>query len=168
MGVIKVGVLADTHIPGRAWELPPAVLNTFEGVDLILHAGDVVRRQVLDTLNKLAPVEAVCGNVDDLDLRLTLPRQKVLEVGGFRIGLLHGDYPDVTALARARAAFQSRPDGRSVHCVVFGHSHQSYCQTQGGVLYFNPGSPTDRRRALRPSCGLLHVDGEIRGEVIWL
>lgn len=165
---MKIGVLADTHIPGRAWGLPRELLQAFRDVDLIVHAGDFVRQRVLEALQKMAPVEAVCGNVDDLDLRLTLPRQKIVALSGYRIGLIHGDDPDISPLSRAQAAFGGRPDGEAVHCVVFGHSHQAYCQTHGDVLYLNPGSPTDRRRAPRPSCGLLHLDGMVRGEIVWL
>jgi len=168
MSVVRIGVLSDTHIPGRSRELPGEVLRAFEDVEVILHAGDFVRQHVLETLLMLAPVEAVCGNVDDLDLRLTLPRRRIVALSGHRIGLVHGDGPGSSTLERARAAFTKQPADEAVQCVVFGHTHQPYCQVHDGVLYLNPGSPTDHRRAPRPSFGLLHLDGQLRGEIVWL
>jgi putative phosphoesterase len=168
MCALRIGVVSDTHIPGRAAHLPSEVLLAFERVDLILHAGDLLRLQVLETLRKLAPVEAVCGNVDDLETRLTLPRRRIIELPGCRLGLIHGDNPTTSAAVWVRKAFASEDPAEAVHCVVFGHSHQPLCGTRDGVLYFNPGSPTDCRRAPRPSFGILHVDGEVRGEIRWL
>jgi putative phosphoesterase len=144
------------------------VLRAFQDVDLILHAGDLVRPHVLEMLEKMAPVEAVLGNVDDFALRMVLPRQKVITAHGFRIGIIHGDGPGPSTLARARAAFSQYTGDEAVNCVVFGHTHQPYCEAQDGVLYLNPGSPTDCRRAPRPSCAVLHLDGVVRGEIVWL
>lgn len=169
-GEVLVGVLSDTHIHVRTRTLPDEVLRVFRDVDLILHAGDFVRRPVLEALGKLAPVEAVRGNVDDPELRVTLPPRKVVELPGGRIGLVHGDGVGTTTLERARAAFSQQPPGQEVRCVVFGHSHQPYSRTHDGVLYLNPGSPTDPRWAPRPSYALLRVrdDGDMAGEIVWL
>jgi hypothetical protein len=144
--------------------LPDDVLSALEDVDLIIHAGDLVRPEVLSSLSEMHPVHAVQGNVDDPELRRALPRQRVLTVGGFRIGVVHGDSPVCTPLERARECFS----GDNLDCVVFGHSHVPHCERVGNTLYFNPGSPTASRGGRPPSFGLLHVNGTIRGEIVYL
>lgn len=156
----------------------------FHGVDAILHAGDLSNRSVIRTLEGIAPVYAVHGNVFDDELFLLLPKRRLVRIGDFRIGLVHGDGATGTTLGRALSAFASPlaedgpiPDSERVaHVVVFGHSHQPYLGWHDGVLTFNPGSATDRRRAPRASCGILYLDdekgplaeGAIRAEHIWL
>lgn len=163
---MRIGVVSDTHIPLRANQLPAALFKILDGVDLLLHAGDLVEEKVLDELRILAPVEAVAGNMDPFYLVPLLGRKKVLDVAGYRIGLIHGDFGSdrhKTPL-RAHGAFA----GDNVHCVVFGHSHQPYCREEKGVLLFNPGSPTDPRREPYPSCGLLTTGEKITGEILYL
>jgi uncharacterized protein len=169
----KIGVVSDTHIPGRARRLPPELLLKLEGVDRILHAGDVVEPHVLEALRKIAPVTAVRGNADNPEVRLELRAREVVEASGALIGVVHGDGVTRTTLWRARNAFGGQPvdsSGRRLSAVVFGHSHQPYCERHDGVLYLNPGSPTDYRRAQGPSFALLHVrdDGTVDAETVWL
>jgi uncharacterized protein len=163
---MRIGVVSDTHIPARARALPPALFTLLEGVDLILHAGDLVEEQVLEELAAIAPVEAVAGNMDSFELQLKLGKKKILEADGFRIGLVHGDIGRDRSRTPQRALDTFRGD--RVHCVVFGHSHQPYRQSEGGVLLFNPGSPTDRRREPRHSCGILTLGETIDAEHIYL
>ncbi|HEY3313999.1 MAG TPA: metallophosphoesterase family protein [Bacillota bacterium] len=160
---VRVGVISDTHIPRRAKALPGWVREAFEGVDLILHAGDLTTLGVLDDLAELAPVEAVAGNVDAMGpAALALPSRRVVEVGGVRIGLTHGhDGPGSSTPERALAAF--REEG--VAAVVFGHSHQPMNEVVDGVLLFNPGSATDPRWAGEPTVGLLTVHGSAEPRV---
>lgn len=162
--LLLVGVVSDTHIPSRGRRLPPALLAGLRGADLILHAGDLTILAVLDELRRIAPVEAVYGNVDAPEVVATLPRTRVVTAGGKRIGLVHGDGPGASTLARARRAFLGLP----LDAIVFGHSHAPYCEWEGNTLLFNPGSPTDKRRQPRPSFGLLHVTVEVEGEVVYL
>lgn len=149
---MKVLVLSDTHVPQRALALSPILYEALAEADLILHAGDIVSQEVLDELEGFAPVHAVCGNVDPWELWERLPRQKLIEVNGYRIGLVHGDgeghqgTPD-----RAFAAFTN------VDCVVFGHTHRPLNERRGQTLLFNPGSSTDRQREPRFSFGWLHL-----------
>lgn len=159
-----IGVVSDTHIPVRARQLPPSLLDALRGVDLILHAGDLISLSVVDELAKVAPVEAVHGNVDGWEVVSVLPRTRLVQVAGKRIGLVHGDGAGGSTPLRAKGAFAGVP----VDAIVFGHSHQPYCQRESGLLLFNPGSPTDRRREPRPSFGLLHVDDSIEGEIVYL
>jgi len=161
-----IGVISDTHIPLRAKQLPAALFKALDGADLLLHAGDLVEEKVLDELNSLAPVEAVAGNMDPVHLATRLGRKKVLDLSGYRIGLIHGDLVNDRQKTPQRAYEAFISD--NVDCVVFGHTHQPYCREESGVLLFNPGSPTDRRREPRHSCGLLILGDRLTAEIIYL
>lgn len=155
-----VGVLSDTHVPDRARCLPPALFETFNGVDLILHAGDIACQEVLSELETLAPVVAVAGNMDPPELQARLPRRQEVVVGGYRIGLIHGHQLRGPLAQGALRAFTG------VDAVVFGHSHRPLLETRNGVLLLNPGSPTDRRRSPRCTCALLFPGPSgLRGEL---
>jgi uncharacterized protein len=159
---MKVGIISDTHVPGAAPSLPPAVFEIFRGVDLILHAGDIVVSSVLDELEAIAPVEAVAGNMDDNELRLRLPAKKTLALGRFSVGLTHGKY---------RIDLQKemiRKDFGIVDVIVFGHSHMPFWGKVDDVWFLNPGSPTDKRYAPYNSVALLSVGDELDAEIIRL
>lgn len=163
--VVRVLVLADTHVPQRARDLPVPVWTAAEEADLILHAGDVVDGWVLAALARFAPVAAVRGNLDGDELGT--PPRRVLEVAGVRVGLVHGhEGRGRTAPERAREAFP----GRTVDVIVFGHSHQPLLQRDpDGVLLLNPGSPTDPRHAPAPSFAWLRVEGgRVEAEHVFL
>lgn len=159
---MKIGVVSDTHIPNKARKIPETLLQGLAGVDLILHAGDLVSATVLQTLQAIAPVEAVAGNMDAPNLAYQLGRKKLLHLAGYNIGLIHGDGIKGTTIDRAQAAF---PEAQ---CIVFGHSHMPYNAFRQGVYMFNPGSPTDRRSSPQFSYGLLYLEqAGIRGEIIY-
>ncbi len=164
--VQRIGVVSDTHVPLRARCLPPDVLGRLEGVDLILHAGDLVDESVLVELQTLAPVVAVAGNMDPPHLHERLGRRKLLQLGSLQIGLIHGDGMRRATRQRAEEAFREYQP----QAVVFGHSHQPLCDYSGNRLMFNPGSCVDPRRAGRPSYGILKVDrrGGVFGEIFYL
>ncbi len=160
---LTIGVLADTHMPSKARELPPLVAHAMRNVALILHAGDLTTLDALERIRRLGPpVLAVRGNQEASDVRMRLPVQRVVEVGPWRIGMVHGDGGiGRTTAERARRSFSN------VTCVIFGHSHQPMNEEVDGVLLFNPGSPTDRRKEPSFSYGLLQVtDTGIAGEII--
>lgn len=158
---MKIGVLSDTHIPRRARSLPPILFEAFADVAMILHAGDVVSDDVLIELESLAPVYAVRGNMDPPELFSKLPLSRTIEVEGATIGLIHGHGRSGRTEDRALKAFPQ------ADCVVFGHTHVPMCERRGGVLLFNPGSPTDRRAQPKHSFGLLTVEsGQVSGEII--
>ncbi len=156
--------MSDTHLPRFGRQLPEALLSGLRGADLILHAGDLTELFVLDQLAQVAPVEAVYGNVDGVGVLLALPAKRILHADGKRIGLVHGHGQAGSTPLRAQRAFA----GEQLDAIVFGHSHSPYCQMVGGMLFFNPGSPTDRRREPRPSFGLLRVGAGVEGEIIHL
>ena len=109
--------------------------------DLILHLGDFTAASVLEELQRLAPVEAVHGNMDDAALRAALPERRVVEAKGLRIGLVHDPGPAPGRHARLAAAFPS------CDIVAYGHTHVADMRRAGSVWVLNPGSPTERRRA---------------------
>ena len=158
----KIGVISDTHIP-HFKQLPEAIWKHFDGVELIIHAGDLSVLSVLNELETLAPVVAVQGNIEYEEVVAKLPIKREIVVGNCRIGIVHilGDTHNRVKMAR-----QEFPDAR---VVVYGHSHIPYNQEHNGQLLFNPGSATDRRRQPTCSVGLLYIDdetGSVRGEII--
>lgn len=154
MSFVTIGVVSDTHIPARGRVLPKALIEGLLGVDLIIHAGDLLKDYVLYELEEIAPVEAVTGNNDDEYIRNMLPNKKIIEVGSFRIGITHGCGRGDTTLNRVMSKFESD----SVDCVVFGHSHIPFNERIDGILYVNPGSPTDKRTQEHYSYGIIKVD----------
>ncbi len=155
---MRIGVVSDTHIPKRAKLLPRKLIEGLKGVDLILHAGDWVSLDVLASLKKIAPVNGVAGNNDGGDIRKMFGLRKILSIHGFKIGLVHGDGVTKTTIVRAKEAFI----GKSVDIIIFGHSHKPYNQEHEGVLLFNPGSPTDKRRQTAYSYGIIELNETIK------
>ena len=158
---MKVAVLADTHTRGMTRTVPMGAWPYLETADHILHAGDVVDPSVLDELKTLAPTTAVMGNCDALDVREWGATDEVeVELGGVRIAMLHDSGPSKGRWERMRERF---PTAR---VVVFGHSHIPLNEDRDGLLLFNPGSPTWKRRAPFTSMGLLWIDkGDVEGEI---
>jgi uncharacterized protein len=150
---MRLAVLSDTHAP-RFWKACPAeVARRLEGVDLILHAGDVCRAWVLEELAGFAPVRAVLGNNDDPDVAAWgAPETLELELDGLAVAMVHDAGPAPGRARRLRRRFPT------AGLVVFGHSHIPLEETGDGVRIFNPGSPTDKRRQPRGTMGLLRVE----------
>lgn len=154
---VRVVVTADTHMR-RDWRrvLPDPAVERLVTADVILHAGDVIERFVLDELAGYAPVHAVLGN-NDHELVGELPETLEVELSGVRIAMIHDSGPATGRAARMRRRF---PD---CDVVVFGHSHIPWNQPGvDGQLLFNPGSPTERRRQPHPTIGVLELaDGRV-------
>ncbi|WP_342564736.1 metallophosphoesterase [Paenibacillus sp. FSL R7-0345] len=157
---MKVGVVSDTHMPRSAKALPQALVEEFRHVDQILHLGDWVAMEIYDLLAELAPVEGIAGNNDGQEIISRFGEQKIVTLDGVRIGLIHGHapYSRKGTDGNALLAFE----GQEVDCILFGHSHQPLMRRENGVLLFNPGSPTDKRREKQYSFGILDIeDGKI-------
>jgi putative phosphoesterase len=151
---MEIAIISDTHMPRGGRRLPDACVDRLRSADLILHAGDLVRLRVLRELEVLASVIAVHGNVDDAEVREALPGVQIVRTGGVTIAMTHDAGPTTGRMARMRARFP-RADA-----VVFGHSHiPLHERAQDGFQLFNPGSPTDRRRAPQHTMGIARVDG---------
>ena len=138
----KIGLISDTHISRREEKLPSQVKKIFEGVDLILHAGDIYLLSVLDELESIAPVLAVRGNGDrSLPADSRLKDNLVLACCGFRFGVTHGlDYPEPPWRSLEKA--MQDEFGGKVDIFIFGDSHVALTDIYKGVLHINPGSPT--------------------------
>lgn len=148
-----IGVISDTHIPGRAARLPDDVHRIFEGADLIIHAGDVIERSVLDELSVIAEVVGVRGNCDPLNIGL--PGTLTLAAEGVLVGVVHDSGRTEGRRERMRASF---PECRAV---VFGHSHVPLSEDDGSLLLLNPGSACDPRWGSKlRSVALLTVTGQ--------
>jgi uncharacterized protein len=152
---VLLAIISDTHLPRGSRAIPTACLERLVDADLILHAGDFSTAEVLRELEQLGPpVAAVHGNVDDPHLRLTLPPDRVVRAEDLNIALVHDAGPATGRMARMRRRFPQ------ADAVVFGHSHQPLHERgEDGFQLFNPGSPTERRRAPRHTMGMAVVDG---------
>jgi putative phosphoesterase len=152
-------VIADTHIPRRARALPESLIPDLERADLVLHAGDLMDPALLGELAGYAPVKAVRGNLDPLDL--DLPESLEFEFGGIRVAMIHDSGRKQGRRTRLRRRF---PDAR---LVIFGHSHIPFLEDEDDLMLLNPGSPTDRRRQPRHTFALLRVEvGRVRAEIL--
>jgi uncharacterized protein len=150
-----IAFISDTHLPRGARRLPDACFERIAAADLLLHAGDFVTVEVLRELEAIGPpVVGVHGNVDSAELRQLLPAERVVDVGGARIALVHDAGPRRGRLERLRRRFGDRADA-----VVFGHSHLPlHERADDGFQIFNPGSPTERRRAPAHTMGLARLE----------
>lgn len=151
-------------MPRRGKAFPVALIAGLRCADLIIHAGDINKDYVIYELEEFASVEYVLGNNDNEDDWLKAERKKVISLGDCNIGIIHGNGDKGTTLQRVQEAFK----GQNVDCVIFGHSHIPMNEVIEGVLYFNPGSPTDKRRQEKYSYGILTVDeGRVSGKIIY-
>jgi putative phosphoesterase len=157
---VRLGVISDTHGLLRV-----EVLEVFEGVDHILHCGDVGTWDVLVDLQALAPVTAVYGNVDDLEIRAKLPQVAEVELDGFRIVVTHGDLLGSPTPAALHARFPS------AEIIVYGHTHKPLLElVDRTVTVMNPGGAGAPRFGLLPSVGILELEPGIppRGRIVGL
>ena len=162
---MKIGLIADTHLPSAGPELSAQIAQAFEGVDLILHSGDIYIVSCLDWLEGIAPVKAVLGLFDHLQGDPRVESQtRVLELEGHSIGMAHEliipgmrskeivpkaidrFFPDGASMADAMTEVFGAP----VDIVVAGFTHETMIEEHGGVLFINPGSATWPSQKMRP------------------
>jgi uncharacterized protein len=158
-----IAVISDTHLPRGERRLPAACLERIRESDLLLHAGDFMTTEVYREMASIGPpLEAVYGNVDDFELTRLLPEERVVDADGARIAMLHDAGPSTGRLERMRERFGDRADA-----LVFGHSHLPLHEERDGFQIFNPGSPTERRRAPSHTMGVGTVDdGQVAFELV--
>lgn len=160
---MRVGVISDTHIPISAKELPAEILLAFRGVDLIIHAGDLAELSVLEQLKAIsANVKAVYGNMDSTQVKKALPEKEIFKIGNFKIGLMHGYGHPNNLMELMQKTFK----GEGVDLVIFGHSHLALSEKKDNILYFNPGSPTDKIFAPYNSYGIIEINDKIEAKII--
>ncbi len=156
---MQIAIIADTHMPRRGRRLPAGCIDRLRRAELIIHGGDLITAEILRELESYGEVAAVHGNVDDDQVRDALPPTCVVSLDGTAIAVIHDAGPRAGRLARMRARF---PD---VDAVVFGHSHLPlHERAPDGFQIFNPGSPTERRRAPAHTMGIAVVQ---RGNIVF-
>ena len=149
----RIGVISDTHRLLR-----PEAMSALEGVDHIIHAGDIGSPAVIEEIRRIAPVTAVRGNVDVAEWAREFPETAVVEFGRILIYVIHN-----------LLSFDLDPQAADIAVVVCGHSHTPKQETHNGVLYFNPGSAGPHRFHRPVSMGYLTIDsGRVYGEIITL
>jgi putative phosphoesterase len=146
-----VGVISDTH-----GLLRPEALDVLRGSDLIIHAGDVGKPEVIERLGEIAPLHVVCGNIDKGSWAAALPLTELVEVGDHLFLVLH----DIAQL-------DVDPVAADFAAVVFGHSHRPSIETRNGVLFLNPGSAGPRRFKLPITVARVKTSGRhIRADIV--
>jgi hypothetical protein len=161
---MRLAIIADTHMPRGPRRLPEACIRHLREADLIIHVGDLIALAVLEQLGQYGELAAVHGNVDEPAVRRRLPERLELELEGVRLALVHDSGPRAGRLERLRRLFPQ------ADAVIFGHSHLPAHETApDGFQIFNPGSPTERRRAPNLTMGRAAVSaGRIEFELVVL
>ncbi|PPA70722.1 metallophosphoesterase family protein [Jeotgalibacillus proteolyticus] len=150
---MKIIVLSDTHMPRMAKKLPSALIPHLNEADAIIHAGDWQTKEIAEELRQFAPVYGVTGNVDEPALHNVFDKSITLTFHSLTIGVTHGDGKGKTTEQRALDQFK----GEELDLLIFGHSHIPLYKEKDGLVLFNPGSPTDKRRQEQFSFGLLEI-----------
>jgi len=144
---MRIGLISDTH-----GKLRPRVFEVFEGVDLILHAGDVGPLDIITELEAIAPAHAVLGNTDSWELRPRIREQVELELEGKRVVLVHGHQVGAPTAARLI------PPHPGAHITVYGHTHRQRVDRVNGTLVINPGAAGAARFDLKPAVAILTLE----------
>lgn len=161
---MRILAIADTHCKNSAQvENLIDLLRPFaEDAEMILHAGDLVVSELAEALGEMAPTYAVRGNMDVTEDAGRFPAWRIVDAGGFRIGLIHGSGPPFGLIERVRDQFSNE----GVSAIVFGHTHEAFLQSVDGVLMVNPGSPTDRRFTDHNSFAIMTVADAVAAEIV--
>jgi len=157
--MVKIGIISDTHLYAVSSELVDIYENYFSDVEMIFHAGDLVSVEIAEYLSQ-KPLHVVQGNMDTMDVRDRFPRKEIIEVHGFRFGLIHGWGSPLGIERRIRSEF------RDVHAIIYGHSHRPSNHADDGILFFNPGTATGFRIAGSNSIGIVQIADEIKATII--
>jgi len=160
---MRIGVISDTHIPEKALGLPEKVVKDLKKVDMIIHAGDLIALSVIDMLKNICPnVKAVYGNMDPWEIRENLPEKEIIKIKKHRIGITHGHGHPHYIIETVKKTFQKD----KVEVIIFGHSHQPLNEERDGILYFNPGSLTDKIFAPYNSYGIIEINDTIKAWIV--
>lgn len=162
---MRICVISDTHIPDRASDIPQKVLEELKSADMVIHAGDFADISVLRKLRSLHNnVKAVWGNMDGQEIRNELPQKEILKIGKHKIGITHGFGPPNKLIEFLKEAFKQD----NVNLIIFGHSHSSFNEKVEGILFFNPGSLTDKIFSAYNSYGIIEINDKIEAKIVKL
>ena len=158
---MKIVVMSDTHLNRVTEEFMAICARYCSDADMVIHLGDWERAPVLDFMEQYR-LEAVAGNMDDHIIRDRLPARKIIQAGGYRLGLTHGWGSAYDLRSRISREFSH------VDAILFGHTHQAVQLEENGIFWFNPGSVFMGRGSSPRSLGILHIEETISGEIILL
>ena len=158
---MKIGVISDTHLRDVDSRLIDIYHEYFSDMEMIFHAGDLVSTPVVDFLSQ-KPLHVVQGNMDSPDIKERFPKKRIVEVGGFRLGLIHGWGSPFGIEDRIRSEFDD------VDVIIYGHSHRPANHIDKGILFFNPGTATVLSFSGSNSIGILDIGETVKGNIIVL
>ena len=150
----KIWVISDTHLKSGQ-NLPDSFVNRVGREDIIIHLGDFINLDIVDSLERLAALEAVSGNCDPQEVQDIFPSRKIIEIDGIRVAMTHGSGAPSGTVAKVRREFEGKAD-----VALFGHTHVPCHFKAAGTLFFNPGSLTQGRGNGR-GFGLLRIDDDL-------
>lgn len=156
---MKIGVLSDTHLAKVTGELRQIYRQYLADKDYILHAGDYVSMEVVEFLDR-GNFHGVYGNMDPIDVTKMLPEKMVLQLGSYRVGLIHGWGPS------KGLSFRIQPKFQDVDVIVFGHAHEPMNQMRDGILFFNPGTAIGYRSSRSHTIGILELGKTVQGQIV--
>lgn len=160
---MRAVVLADTHIPDRAEDLPDSLIKIIKKSDLVIHAGDFTSLEYYNRLKSLTALRAVLGNIDAPELREHLKDKEIFTLKKYKIGVMHGFGRPENVLDNVKKTFDGTFD-----LVIYGHTHTAFQEQNGKTIFFNPGSPTDKIFAPYNSYGLVEIGENITTKIVRL
>jgi len=158
---MKIGVLSDTHIHGMTSDFQDIYDQYLSDMDTVLHAGDYVSSEVVEFL-KRRNFHGVHGNMDPIEIKKSLPAKEEIQLGPYRLGLIHGWGSSAGLEDRVWSEF------RDMDVIVYGHSHRAANHVRDGVLLFNPGAAIGYTSSGEHTIGILEVNQRIKGKIIRL
>jgi hypothetical protein len=157
---MKIGVISDTHLPNAGSGFPDALIKELKKVDLIIHAGDHCEARYLNKLKSIAEVKTVAGNRDSQQLKRKLKDKITFEAAGKKISVIHGhQFRGKNILQGLNYTFNDSD------IIVFGHTHRPFNERLSDKLFFNSGSPTDKRLEKNFTFGIIEIGNEIKSEI---
>lgn len=156
---MKIGVISDTHLKEPNPDFKKIIEFYFKDVDKIFHVGDFIDLSIADYLSNIKELVAVAGNMDPFNIQKTFPNKRIIELYGFKIGLIHGDGPPFGIESRIKEHFYE------VDMIVYGHTHTPSNHKVKETYFFNPGSLT-RSFIDKGTLGILYIEDKIKGEII--
>lgn len=156
---MRIGVLSDTHLHRVTEEFKALVDRHLAETDAVFHVGDFTSPRILEYLSR-RPFYGVCGNMDPREVKTRLPETRVVQLGLYRFGLVHGWGPSEGLEERVSEIFSD------VDVIVYGHSHKPLSRFKGGVLLFNPGTACGYSAKGFHSVGILECDETVQGEIV--
>ena len=157
---MKIGVISDTHLPNADQDFPAELIEELKKVDLIIRAGDHCEERFLNKIKSIAEVKTIAGNRDSYPLQKKLKDKITFEAAGKKISVIHGhQFRGKNILQGLNYSFNDSD------IIVFGHTHRPFNERLSDKLFFNPGSPTDKRLEKNYTFGIIEINEEIKAEI---